>query len=401
MGEEHGRDDREPRLQDRDGGTDGRVDQGGSGDGKPGSQQDGSTAGRQSDRQRGQPGTPQDGQDAGQQADQPRGRQGAQPGDHPGDQQGGQPGARQKDHPGGPDTPGQDEQEADASDDERPAADSWLSRRRALASAGLLGVGAIGYTLVSIWNEPNAPVPRLPTQEMEANGWVRTNQSKEQAPGGNIGPVTVTALRNRVDYGNQGLLDRVRAQDVTLEVSGSTFTRPLTEVAPNAVEQYLAIFVATRVDLGPDVDNMPLGLGREEVMNNVGTTARSSFVQTMEDTGLENVEGVEATTLDVETGESADLFTYAGDFPIEGGTFTEAGEEFTIPSSSVSMTGYLAVWHHRDWVMIGAGAHPDENYRQSFDQELSTGQTATITIDLGLTPSAYREEMLGYMRRMK
>jgi hypothetical protein len=329
----------------------------------------------------GQPGGRQDTRAGGQQAGQPVGRQGDQRG-----------------APGSPDASGS---EAEAGDGDESPDDSWMSRRRALASVGLLGVGAIGYTLFSIWNEPTAPAPKLPTQEMETDGWVRTNQTTERAPGGHVGPITVTALRNRVDYGNQGMLDSVRSQEVTLEVAGSTFTRPLGEVAPDAVEQYLAIFTATRVDLGPDVDNMPLGVGRAEVMNNVRATARSAFVRTMEENGLENVRGVEATTLDIETGQSADLFRYAGEFSQEGGTFTESGEEFTIPSGSVSMTGYLAVWHHRDWIMVGAGAHPDENYRQSVDQELSTGQTATITIDLGLTPSAYREEMLGYIRRMK
>ncbi len=250
-------------------------------------------------------------------------------------------------------------------------------------------------------NEPAAPEPDLPTEEMEANGWVRTAQEKGVVSESSFGPISVEALGHTLQYGDQGLVDQVRASDVTVSALGQSVTRELREVAPGAIDQYLALLVVTRIDFGPDVDNMPLGLGRAEVMGQVRSSAQESFVTTMEDTGLQNIEQTETATLEIATGQTATRWAYQADFPIEGGTATVGGEELEIPASRLKMAGHLAVWHHEDWVLVGAGAHPAENYSETFTEELSTGDTAEISLDFGLTPADYRTEILGYISQLR
>lgn len=264
-----------------------------------------------------------------------------------------------------------------------------------------MGLGAIGYTVLSVLNPPNAPPPDLPTEEMEREGWVRTAQNKEVVMRTSLGPIGVKALANTVQYGDRGLTEHVRSQPVALEASGQTLTRELGQVAPNALDQYLALLVATRIDLGPDLDNLPLGIGRAEVMGQVESTARDSFVTTMQDSGLENIQQTSSGDFEVATGETGTRYRYQADFPFGGGTATMNGEQFTFPRSRLKMAGYLAVWHHADWIMIGAGAHPDENYSDSFQEELSSGATATISLDFGLSPASYREEILGIIRQLR
>ena len=304
---------------------------------------------------------------------------------------------------------------ADAGDGDGPRADGapeaeeggpsprggLLTRRRALIGAGLAGVGAVGYALLSILNPPNAPRPVLPADEMESDGWVETGGEGAPVADMRVGPLTVRTLANTVQYGNRGLLDAVRDREVTIEVAGQTVTRSLAEAAPEALDQYLAIFVASRIDLGPDVDDLPLGIGRAEVMDQARIAAQASFEQTMADAGLQNVSSTGSGTLDVATGETATLDRYRADFPFEGGTVSALGQEFDVPSTALEMAGYLAVWHHEDWIMVAAGAHPAANYTDTAERELETGGTATISLDLGLTPADYREEMLGYVRQLR
>ena len=369
----------------------------------------GESAGGQQPRDQGQPRGRAESRDQAQ----PDGRPSA--GSQPrGRRQGGQSATRARGRGGRAESPPREgpDREAAASDEEGADAEGeaesdeeerggWLTRRRALAGTLLLGVGAMGAGVLSIMNPPQAPPPSLPTEEMQQDGWVQTDQAKEVLSRSQVGPVTVTAIGNRLNFGDQGLLDAVRNSDVTLEIAGQRATRTLGEVAPDAIQQHLAIFVATRIDLGPDVDNAPFGLGRAQVMDQVESTAERSFVQTMRDAGLENVRRTDEGSLDIQTGETATYKGYAGAVPFQGGTFTESGEEFTIPATTLEMAGHLAVWHHEDWVMIGAGAHPAANYAPTFDEQLSTGHTATLSLDLGLRPATHREELLGYVRRMR
>ena len=281
------------------------------------------------------------------------------------------------------------------------AGSGLLTRRRALIGAGLVGVGAVGYAVLSILNPPNAPRPVLPTDRMEADGWVETGGEGAPVTEMRVGPLTITTLANTVQYGNRGLLDAVRQRDVTVEGAGQTVTRSLAEAAPEALDQYLAIFVASRIDLGPDVDDLPLGIGRAEVMDQARAAAQTSFERTMADAGLQGISRTGSGTLAVDTGETAMLDRYRADFPFAGGTVSALGQEFDVPSTALEMAGYLAVWHHGDWIMVAAGAHPAANYSDSVERELDGGGTATVSLDLGLAPADYRDQILGYAGEMR
>ncbi|MEF8777195.1 MAG: hypothetical protein V5A43_11945, partial [Haloarculaceae archaeon] len=296
-----------------------------------------------------------------------------------------------------------DQQEQETHQEEGSAAgeEGWLTRRRALLGTGLVGLLGVGYTVLSIMDPPNAPAPTFPTEQMEAQGWERITGEGALVTEVRLGPLSIPTETTTVQYGNRELLEEVRAREVTIEGAGETFSRPIAVTSSEALDQYLALVVGSRIDPGPDVDNMPLGIGRAEVMGAARSTAQLSFEETMTNVGLQNVERTEAGTLEVATGETATLYRYHADFPFDGGAAAVLGEELEIPSTAVKMAGHLAVWHHDDWIMVAAGVHPDENYSESVQRDLETGETATLSLDLGLTPSAYREDILGYIEQMR
>lgn len=245
----------------------------------------------------------------------------------------------------------------------------------AAATAGLVGLAGCSQASGAV-----AP-PEVPEDLLSAGNWEQVDSRQETVFEQSYGPVTVTADANTLVFEDVGLRDEL-AEKTLDQVSGQ-----------------FSLFSATHVELRPGIDELPAGVGRGQILDRTEENARRQFRREMEAAGLANVEQVETGTLTVDTGEDARLTSYAAEFPFQDVSFeVAAGETITIEGAPIRVAGDLAVWHHGGFVVIAGGAYPGENFTRNVTKELSSAITVDVSVDLGLTPDAYREEVRGLMR---
>lgn len=209
--------------------------------------------------------------------------------------------------------------------------------------------------------------PEVPESKLQAGGWVKRDEQQGTIFERDYGPVTVTATSARATY-----------EDAALRKSVS-------EQALGMVDGPLSTFFAARIDFSPDLDDLPMGAGREQLLDAVETQSKAEFEAQLESVGLENVR--EDGTGSLSVGDMQ--------FPV-----TEE-ETITIESQTLTVAGLLAVWHHGDAVLVAGGAHPAENFANQTTHDLTDAISVTVDVDLGLTPEAYEEELLAIVKAVK
>lgn len=249
-----------------------------------------------------------------------------------------------------------------------------MNRRKYLLAGASLGTA--GLAGCSFLAAAEAPSPDVPTQRLDEGGWARTAQSSETVFDRSYGPVSVEAVSNTVQYADEQLQERVANRTL------------------DQIQTALSVFFATRVDFSPNLDNLPGGVGREELLTEVRTNARDSFEQQMEAQGLTNIEKTGEGNIEIDTGETAETVELSAVYPFEGITFdVTENDAVEIPASDIDISAMFAVWHHGDFVIVSGGAHPAQNFAQVVENSLSDGITVTVDIDLGLQPDAYETEI--------
>lgn len=249
-----------------------------------------------------------------------------------------------------------------------------MNRRDYLAAG--VGIGTAGLAGCSFLAAAETLPPDVPEQQLDDGGWTRTNQSSETVFDRSYGPVNVEAVSSTVQYVDEQLQQRVA--DRTLD----------------QVQTALSVFFATRVDFSPNLDNLPGGVGREELLAEVKSNARDSFEQQMENQGLTDIETSGEGTIDIDTGETAETERLSAVYPFEGITFdVTENEAVEIPANDIDIAAMVAVWHHGDFVLISGGAYPAQTFDQVVENSLSDGITVTVDVDLGLQPDSYRTEL--------
>lgn len=253
-----------------------------------------------------------------------------------------------------------------------------MDRRRfvaATAAAGLAGLSGCSTAVGTV------PPPRVPGALLDEGGWERVDELHETVFERSYGPVDVEAAAHTVLYEDTGL----RAD--------------LVEKTLGQVDGQFGLFSATHVDFAPNLDNLPAGVGRAEILDQTESNARDQFAARMREAGLTDVERTGTDTLTVDTGEEASLTTFAATFPVPDITFDVTPETaITIDGGAVRVDGDLAVWHHGDYVLIAGGAYPGENFTRAVERDLSEAITVGVDVDLGLEPGAYREEVRALVR---
>lgn len=271
-----------------------------------------------------------------------------------------------------------------------------ITRRQALAGGGVLvGVGAL-LGISHVLRGPAFVEPTVPEETLRNDGWTRVDETREVVLEDSAGPLAVQANAVTVRWEDGALVEKIRDAEVTVEAFGLTRTQPLGNLVGSEFGGSMGAFAATKIDVTPHVDELPGGLGRAEVMNPVRTQARESFEEQLREAGLEDVSRAGTRTLEIDTGETADVFEYDATFPFEATTVDVDGGSVRIPSTGIDVAGYLAVWHDGVNVLIAAGAHPDENHADTVTDTVR-GETVTVSFDLGLRPARMREDLLGYM----
>lgn len=248
-----------------------------------------------------------------------------------------------------------------------------MDRRTYLTTS--LGAAALGLSGCSSFTAAAAaPRPVVPEDRLQSNGWAETADESGTIFSQDYGPVTVDGVQHTLRYENTAL--RQVVADRTL----------------GEVDTALAVFFATRIDFSPNLDNLPGGIGRAEIISEVRSSARDQFEQQLRDQGLTDIETTGTESIDIDTGETADTDTIGAVFPFEGLTFDVTDtERVEIPATDVDIEAVLGVWHHGDFVIVSGGAYPAENFAQTTETELSEGITVSVDVDLGLEPERYRE----------
>lgn len=226
----------------------------------------------------------------------------------------------------------------------------------------------------------SATPPAVPESALEEGGWNQVDQNEETVYEKRYSEVTVSAVASTRTFEDARL--RTRLHEATLET----------------LDARLAVFFASRIGFSPDLDNLPMGVGRKEVLEKVRENAKASFEARMTESGLEDVAVTDEGSFDVDTGETADLVEYEAVYPFDGIEFDVTEDAtVTVEGDEITVAGRLAIWNHEGSTLVSGAAYPDENYRKQVDKQLSDAIDLSVDVDLGLAVEAMREEATGLM----
>lgn len=237
------------------------------------------------------------------------------------------------------------------------------------AGAGLAGVsGCVA--------EASPRPPQVSEEQLDDGGWELLKRETEEVFTQEFAGQEVTATANTELYTNARL------------------SEDLSEKTLDQMNGQIVSFFASRVTFDPDVTNLPGGVGRGEILDQVEDESRKNLRDQMTAAGIEDVEQVDEGSLTVETGEEARQTDFEGVFSFDAIEFPVTDDEsIELDGEPMTVNGHLAIWHHEDSVLVAGGAYPAENYDETIEKELSSAIDVTVDIDLGLDPDAMRTEL--------
>ncbi len=231
-----------------------------------------------------------------------------------------------------------------------------MNRRDYLLAGATLGTA--GLAGCSFLAAAEAPPPDVPTAQLNDGGWTQTAQSSETVFDRSYGPVSVEAVSSTVQYVDEQLQERVA--DRTLD----------------QVQTALSVFFATRVDFSPNLDNLPAGVGREELLAEVKTNARDSFEQQMEAQGLTDSRNPARGLRSRHRRDSCDGGAVRR-VPIRGDLLRrDRGRVRRDTSQRHRHLGDVRRLAPRRLRAISGGAYPVQNFEQVVETDLSDGITS-------------------------
>lgn len=136
------------------------------------------------------------------------------------------------------------------------------------------------------------------------------------------------------------------------------------------------------------------------------------MVAEMESMGVTDVREVEPREPLPSAADEQALREVVGTYPVEDVSFeTElpggARQTFEIEGGEMPVRGILAAWKPgRRTAYVAGGAYPDGSFeRESVESVTGDGRgdgiDVTVSVDLGLEPEAYREEVVGLVERVE
>ena len=230
--------------------------------------------------------------------------------------------------------------------------DEQLSRRRLLASAAAIGTVGLAGCLGTREGEVPAPVVTNPRID---DGWRLVEEMSETVFSQDVGPVTVEAHARSVVYEYASVADALAE---ALDASGSP-----------------VLFFTVRIDLRPAVDGLPFGLGRTQLMEEIEPAAAEAFRQLLRDGGIENVQTVATSEIDIDAGHQATEFLFTGNFPVTGTMDLGAGLTGSI-ADEFEIESRLAIWHDGTDLLLAGGAYPTRPMDAVFENAIGDAPVA-------------------------
>ncbi|MUW14864.1 hypothetical protein GJ633_09450 [Halorubrum sp. CBA1125] len=259
----------------------------------------------------------------------------------------------------------------------RSAADT--TRRRLLA--GVAAAGVVGTAGCLGTRSGPVPAPTVTSDRIE-DGWRLVDETEETVFEQAYGPVTVRALAATQLY------EYVSVAEALAEVTDGSGSP--------------VVFFATRIDIRPAVDTLPVGGARDRVMSRAESAAVDAFRAQLSNGGIENVEVVEEGTTTVTGDHTATTWRLEGEYPISGSVTGRDGSTSSIDASA-SVEAQLGVWHDGTDVLVAGGAYPSEPLASVIGDALPgpvDGETAITEIagsdaaeTLATDPATFEEEI--------
>lgn len=218
------------------------------------------------------------------------------------------------------------------------------------------------------------PPPDVPAERLEAGGWTERDRRQWTAFEETYTGVTVEGKAHTITYEDTAL-----RRAIHLKTMGQ-------------IDTAVSVFAATRLDLSSGVESLPVA--ETVILEEVGAATRTSFEDRLRDAGLTAVERTGTGDLSVETGETDRLTNYRASLPRQTLRFPVAADEtIEVEIDQVRIDGDLAVWRRDASILVATAAYPAENVVTAVDKALTSAVSVDVTIDLGLTPEAYRAEV--------
>ncbi|MFB6225255.1 MAG: hypothetical protein ABEI13_02255, partial [Candidatus Paceibacteria bacterium] len=222
-------------------------------------------------------------------------------------------------------------------------------------------------------------LPQLNRSKLKQGGWIKVGTRRDSFKKEYLGGlVKIKAIQNTVIHEDKRLRRSIRQKTL------------------GNLNQSLSIFFATQVNFSPNLADLPLNIGVAEVVNATKQRAKNQFKKQLRKRNLSNVHQTTSKTLQVNTGESADLIRYKGQYSFDKIRVPVTNnKQLIIPSSSIDVAGWLAVWHHAKYLKEEIG---EEDFEKTIQKELTGAITVTVEIDMGLRPQKYQKELFNLMR---
>ncbi len=255
-----------------------------------------------------------------------------------------------------------------------------IDRRRFLGSA--VGVGVFGAAGCLASASPSPPA--VPEEALDDGGWELDETVQEAVFSERYAGQELTATATTDVYTNVALREELAE-------------KTLGEVADAPI-----VFFASRVTFDPDLTNLPGGVGRDQVVDEVEANARITLEERMAANGVEGIDTVAEGELTVDTGETARRTDLAGSLPFAPIAVPVTDDRTVeLDTDAVPVAGRLGVWHAGESVLVGGGAFPSENVEERLDEDLSSAISVSIDVDLGLEPDAYEAALLDLVRALE
>ena len=219
---------------------------------------------------------------------------------------------------------------------------------------------------------------------LKQNGWVRMNESKETVSLGPVEPLELKAyLRTRV----------YRDAELQREIRENTVGR---------VDRCLNVFFATRTHIEPEIDNLPFGVGRRQVLGLARTVGCNEFEKRLRERGVKGVKIVESDELVTGTGEKAELDRIHATYDYDCVDVEIADDiGFVIEGGDIDLTGWIGFWHQEGDLFIAGGVYPAEDFEEKISVALTDSIDVDIGVDLDLWPRPYKPEMFNLIRSVR
>ncbi|GAB6879549.1 hypothetical protein JCM17823_18230 [Halorubrum gandharaense] len=241
--------------------------------------------------------------------------------------------------------------------DESTDAGPVTTRRRLLATSAAAGTVATAGCLGT--RDGAVPGPSVVDQRID-DGWRLLEESDGVVFEESFGPVTIRALE-RTD-----LYEYVDVAEALADAFG--------------VEGSPVLFFASRIDMRPAIDQLPGGIGRGRLMEEVQPAAEAAFRDQLRESGLESVELEETEEVTVASGHEATAFRFTARFPLDGEMELPVGGTESV-EGVIDLEARLAVWHDGTDVLLSGGAYPTEPISDAIDRSLSDALDADDVIE--------------------